>query len=59
MAHIAPIARTILEGLAVMIPALGFVAARDLNPQKARILLMLGLCVTRDPQALQRFFDRY
>jgi hypothetical protein len=26
MAHIAPIARTILEGLAVMIPALGFVA---------------------------------
>ena len=39
--------------------ALGFVAARDLNPQKARILLMLGLCVTRDPQALQRFFDRY
>ena len=38
---------------------LGFVAARDLNPQKARILLMLGLSVTRDPAALQDLFDRY
>ncbi|MCY1519804.1 L-asparaginase [compost metagenome] len=38
---------------------MGFVAARDLNPQKARILLMLGLSVTRDPAALQRLFDRY
>ena len=39
--------------------ALGFVAARDLNPQKARILLMLALTVTRDPAALQQIFDRY
>ena len=38
---------------------LGFVAARDLNPQKARILLMLGLSITRDPAALQDLFDRY
>lgn len=38
---------------------LGFVAARDLNPQKARILLMLGLSLTRDPAALQDLFDRY
>ncbi len=38
---------------------MGFVAARDLNPQKARILLMLGLSLTRDPAALQRLFDRY
>lgn len=38
---------------------LGFVAARDLNPQKARILLMLALSVTRDPTALQQIFDRY
>ncbi|MFP3700013.1 L-asparaginase, partial [Burkholderia sp. SIMBA_013] len=39
--------------------ALGFVAAGDLNPQKARVLLMLALCVTREPAALQRCFDRY
>lgn len=39
--------------------ALGFVAARDLNPQKARILLMLALSVTRDPAAVQQIFDRY
>ncbi|MGE8688946.1 MAG: asparaginase [Achromobacter sp.] len=38
---------------------MGFVAARDLNPQKARILLMLALSITRDPMALQRIFDRY
>ena len=39
--------------------SLGFIAAGDLNPQKARILLMLGLSVTRDPAALQAIFDRY
>ncbi|MGY6272580.1 asparaginase [Achromobacter denitrificans] len=39
--------------------AMGFVAARDLNPQKARVLLMLGLSVTRDAATLQRIFDRY
>ncbi|MGE8636452.1 MAG: L-asparaginase, partial [Achromobacter piechaudii] len=35
------------------------IAARDLNPQKARILLMLALSVTRDPVAVQAIFDRY
>ncbi|EJO27692.1 asparaginase [Achromobacter marplatensis] len=39
--------------------SLGFIAVGDLNPQKARILLMLGLSVTRDPAALQAIFDRY
>lgn len=39
--------------------SLGFIAAGDLNPQKARILLMLGLSFTRDPAALQAIFDRY
>ncbi|HNW33749.1 MAG TPA: type II asparaginase [Candidatus Ozemobacteraceae bacterium] len=39
--------------------AYGFVVADDLNPQKARILLMLGLTRTRDPQALQQMFFRY
>jgi L-asparaginase len=39
--------------------SLGFIAARDLNPQKARILLMLALSVTRDAAAMQSVFDRY
>jgi L-asparaginase len=39
--------------------AAGFIAAGELNPQKARILLMLGLSLTRDPARLQDFFDRY
>jgi L-asparaginase len=38
---------------------LGFIAADELNPQKARILLMLGLTRTRDPQKLQEMFYEY
>lgn len=38
---------------------MGFVAAGDLSPQKARILLMLGLLKTSDTAQLQDFFDRY
>ncbi len=38
---------------------LGFIAADELNPQKARILLMLGLMRTRDPGALQEMFYAY
>jgi L-asparaginase len=37
----------------------GFIAADDLNPQKARILLMLGLTVTRDVARLQEMFATY
>ncbi|ARP88396.1 asparaginase [Bordetella genomosp. 9] len=37
--------------------ALGTVAAGDLSPQKARILLTLALMSTRDAGALQRCFD--
>jgi L-asparaginase len=37
--------------------ALGFVAARDLNPAKARVLLKFALEKTRDPAAIQRWFD--
>jgi L-asparaginase len=37
----------------------GWIAAGDLNPQKARILLMLALAVTDDRQSIQDFFDRY
>jgi L-asparaginase len=39
--------------------ALGFIAAGDLNPQKARVLLMLALTVTQDRQELQRIFDHW
>jgi len=38
---------------------LGFIAAMELNPQKARILLMLGLMKTKDPKALQTLFMEY
>ena len=37
----------------------GFIASMELNPQKARILLMLGLMKTSDPQKLQEFFMEY
>jgi L-asparaginase len=37
----------------------GFVVADDLGPQKARVLLMLGLTQTREPQALQELFFKY
>jgi L-asparaginase type II len=35
------------------------VEARDLSPQKARILLMLALTVTDDVREVQRIFDTY
>jgi L-asparaginase len=38
---------------------LGFITAMELNPQKARILLMLGLMNTNDPKKLQEFFMKY
>jgi len=37
----------------------GIIAADNLNPQKARVLAMLALTVTRDPEAVQRVFDTY
>lgn len=39
--------------------ALGMIAADNLNPQKARILLMLALTKTTDPQELRRIFSEY
>jgi L-asparaginase len=39
--------------------ALGFVAADQLNPQKARVLLQLCLTRTNDPAAVQEAFYRY
>jgi L-asparaginase len=37
----------------------GIIASDDLMPQKARILLMLALGITREPQAIQEMFYRY
>ncbi len=37
----------------------GFVAAEDLAPVKARILLMLALTQTKDPAEIQRMFTQY
>lgn len=37
----------------------GFVSADSLNPQKARVLLMLALLTTRDPAVIQGMFERY
>ena len=36
-----------------------FVAALDLNPQKARVLLMLALTKTHDWQQIQEYFKKY
>jgi L-asparaginase len=38
---------------------LGTIVASDLNPQKARILLMLGLTRTKDTKVLQSYFFKY
>ncbi len=38
---------------------LGTIVSDDLNPQKARILLMLGLTKSRDKKALQQLFFKY
>ena len=38
---------------------LGTIVSDDLNPQKARILLMLGLTKTKDKKQLQKFFFTY
>jgi L-asparaginase len=38
---------------------LGFVAAMELNPQKARVLLQQALLKTRDVAAVQKYFEEY
>jgi L-asparaginase len=37
----------------------GFVAADSLTPQKARILLMMALTVSSEPNEIRRMFDTY
>ena len=56
------IASRATSGRIIMTPqkaAHGYLVADDLLPQKARILLMLALCYTRERQALQEMFYRY
>lgn len=38
---------------------LGFVAALELNPQKARVLLQQALTKTKDVVAVQKYFEEY
>jgi len=38
---------------------MGFIVSEELNPQKARILLMLGLMKTSDKSKLQEYFEEY
>ena len=38
---------------------LGFIGAHDLNPQKARILLMLALTKSSNPNYIAQIFDKY
>jgi len=38
---------------------LGFITAMELNPQKARVLLMLGLTRSKDLKELQKLFAEY
>lgn len=38
---------------------MGLVSSDSLNPQKARVLLMLALTKTRDVKTIQRMFDTY
>lgn len=37
----------------------GFLTANNLNPQKARVLLMLALTKTHDKNKIQNFFDQF
>jgi L-asparaginase/glutamin-(asparagin-)ase len=50
---------TVIANGALKDDELDFVAADTLNPQKARILLMLALTATDDRREIQRIFDAY
>lgn len=44
------------KGSALELQKIGCVLADNLNPQKARVLLMLALTTTHDPKTLQKYF---
>ena len=47
------------HNLAASATAPGMILAGDLNPQKARVLLLLALTRGSDPKAIQTIFDHY
>ena len=53
------IATRVLSGrvFSLGLKKIGCVLADNLNPPKARVLLMLGLTVSKDPAVLQKYFD--
>ena len=46
-----------MKGSSLTLKQIGCVLGDNLSPQKARVLLLLALAKTRDPAALQRYFD--
>ncbi len=46
-----------MKGCPLTLKQIGCVLADNLSPQKARVLLMLALTKTRDPESLQKYFD--
>ena len=50
---------TVRRNIEVDDDKMGFVASLELNPQKARVLLRLGLTKTNDVKQIQKFFDEY
>ena len=46
-----------MKGCSLTLKQIGCVLADNLSPQKARVLLLLALTKTRDPESLQKYFD--
>ncbi len=46
------------KGTGIALKKIGVILADDLNPQKARILLMFALTQTKDPKEIQKYFDK-
>lgn len=49
----------VFRGAGMPDDSMGTIAAGTLSPEKARVLLMLGLSVTQNRKELQRMFDTY
>lgn len=53
------VVRSSRVGSGTVSPKQGFITSDSLNPQKARILLMLALTETKDPAEIQEFYNQY
>lgn len=53
------VVRSSRVGSGTVSPKEGFITTDSLNPQKARILLMLALTVTDSPEEIQSFYNKY